>query len=210
MPENSQHFSITSSVAASILRDFDPQRNVRISHSVTQLALTSIYLEPFPVTTVGTIPIFSVPQSRYEPLLTTLSNYGINSAGVGVETWVQNLTSPLVSHSNQSQINPFTQAALQYPQPLFSDNSDPQFRSLNVSLPSFRDSNVELRFATIEHAFSTNGIFNKHKRFFLVLSALDLKYIQKIHHVVRSPTTHPYQDIKLVLIKACKLTKTTD
>ena len=35
-PENSQHFSITSSVVASILLDFDPQRNVQISPSVMQ------------------------------------------------------------------------------------------------------------------------------------------------------------------------------
>ena len=129
----------------------------------------------------------------------------MNSTGVGVETWPQNLTSPPISRSNQPQINPFTQAASQYPQPLFSDNFDPQFRSSNVSLPSFWDSNVELWFATVEHAFSANRIFDEHKRFSLVLSALDLKYIQKIQHVVRSPTTHPYQDIKLALIKACKL-----
>ena len=37
------------------------------------------------------------------------------------------------------------------------------------------------------------------------MNALDLKYIQKIQRVVRSPTTHPYQDIKSALIKACKL-----
>ena len=157
------------------------------------------------MTTAGTSPIFSVPQSLHEPLVTTVSNYGLNSTGVGVETWAQNLTSPPISHSNQPQINPFTQSASQYPQPLFSDNSDPQFRSSNVSLPSFWDSNVELWFATVEHAFSANGIFDEHKRFSLVLSALDLKYIQKIQHVVRSPTTHPYQDIKSALIKACKL-----
>ena len=195
LPENPQYFSITSSVATSILCDFDPQRNVQISRSITQLAPKSLYLEPLPVTAVGTSPIFSVPQSLHELLVTTVSNYGMNSTGVGVETWAQNLTSPPISHSNQPQINPFTQAASQYPQPLFSDNSNPQFRSSNVSLSSFWDSNVELWFATVEHAFSANGIFNEHKRFSLILSALDLKYIQKVQHVVRSPTTHPYQDI---------------
>ena len=203
--ENPQHFSVSSSVATSILRDFDPQRNVQISRSITQFAPSSLYLEPLPATTAGTSPIFSVPQSLHEPLVTTVSNYGMNSTGVGVETWAQNLTSPPISRSNQPQINPFTQAASQYPQPLFSDNFDPQFRSSNVSLPSFWDSNVELWFATVEHAFSANRIFDEHKRFSLVLSALDLKYIQKIQHVVRSPTTHPYQDIKSALIKACKL-----
>ena len=144
LPENPQHFSVTSSVATSILRDFEPQRNVQIFRSITQLAPTSLYLEPLPVTTVGTSPIFSVPQSLQEPLVTTVSSYGMHSTGVVVETWAQNLTSPPISHSNQPQINPFTQAASQYPQPLFSDNSDPQYRSLNVSLPSFWDSNVEL------------------------------------------------------------------
>ena len=63
LPENPQHFSVTSSVATSILRDFEPQRNVQISRSITQLAPTSLYLEPLLVTTVGTSPIFSVPQS---------------------------------------------------------------------------------------------------------------------------------------------------
>ena len=87
LPENPQHFSITSSVAAYILRDFDPQRNVQISRSVTQLAPTSLYLEPLPVTTIGTSPIFSAPQSLHELLVTTISNYGMNSTGVGVETW---------------------------------------------------------------------------------------------------------------------------
>ena len=204
LPEN-PHFSVTSSVATSILRDFDPQRNVQISRSITQFAPTSLYLEPLPVTTFGTSPIFSAPQSLHEPSVTTVSNYGMNSTAVGVETWSQNLTSPPISHSNQPKINPFTQAASQYPQPLFSDNSDHQFRSWNVSLPSFWNSNVELWFATVEHAFLANGICDEHKRFSLVLSALDLKYIQKIQHVVQSPTTHPYQDIKSALIKACKL-----
>ena len=125
LPENPQQFSVTSSVATSILRDFDPQRNVQISRSITQFAPTSLYLEPLPVTTAGTSPIFSVPQSLHEPLVTTVSNYDMNSTGVGVETWAQNLTSPPISHSNQPQTNPFTQAASQYPQPLFSDNSDP-------------------------------------------------------------------------------------
>ena len=167
--------------------------------------LTSTKPTILPVTTVVTSPIFSEPQSRHEPLVTTRSNYSKNSTGVGVETWAQNLTSPPISRSNQPQINPFTQAASQYPQPLFTDNSDPQFCSSNVSFPSFWDSNVELWFATVERAFSANEIFNTHKRFSLVLSALNLKYIQKLQRVVRSPTTHPYQDIKSALIKACKL-----
>ena len=111
LPENPQHFSVTSSLATSILRDFDPQRNVQISRSITQFAPTSLYLELLPMTTAGTSPIFSVPQSLHEPLVTTVSNYGMNSTGVGVETWAQNLTSPPISSSNQPQINPFTQAA---------------------------------------------------------------------------------------------------
>ena len=36
---------------------------------------------------------------------------------------------------------------------------------------------------------------------------LDIKMIQKVTDVVRSPTSYPYQDIKKVLIKSCKLNK---
>ena len=35
--------------------------------------------------------------------------------------------------------------------------------------------------------------------------ALDIKMIQKVTDVVRSPTSYPHQDIKKVLIKSCKL-----
>ena len=87
----------------------------------------------------------------------------MHSTGVGVETWAQNLTSPPISHSDQPQIKPFTQAASQYPQPLFSDNSDPQNRSLNVSLPFFgtqmlncSSPQLNMHFQQMESLMNTN------------------------------------------------------
>ena len=56
-----------------------------------------------------------------------------------------------------------------------------------------------------EHTLSENGNFREHKRFSIVLRSLDLKFIQKVQHIVRSPTNHPYQDLKTALIKPCKL-----
>ena len=66
-----------------------------------------------------------------------MSNYAMNSTRVVVKTWFQNLPSPFFSHSYREEIDPYSEANSQYSQPLFSDNFDPQFCYLNVSLPSF-------------------------------------------------------------------------
>ena len=126
----------------------------------------------------------------------------------GIETWAQNLASPFDSQLNQTNLNSFEQnSQLIDPQPLFPLNyqSSHSHSSANVNLSTFWDSNAELWFATAEHAFSAHGIVIEHKRISMVLASLDLKFIQKIQHVVRSPTNHPYQDIKKALIKTFKL-----
>ena len=99
-------------------------------------------------------------------------------------------------------------ACRQPPQPNFplpNQHPTPFIYPANVSLPTFWESTVKLWFSTAEHTFRANGIFNEHRCFSLVLGALDIKMIQKIQHVVRSPTSYPYQDVKKALIKACKV-----
>ena len=158
-------------------------------------------------------PIFPVHQQHPTSSITTSSNSGQDVTGI--ETWAQGLLSQnLVSPPNHSQANDIAVCPLN--QRTTRDWAQPQYPMLNpqttsfipspnVSLPPFWEHNVELWFATAEHAFSASGVFNEHKRFSLVLSALDLKIIQKIQNVIRSPTSFPYQAIKKALINACKL-----
>ena len=88
--------------------------------------------------------------------------------------------------------------------------SDHTFSSgpTNIMLPAFSPSNVELWFATAEHIpLQPMTFLAKINAFFFVLNALELKQIQSIQHVIRSPTANLYRTIKQALIKFYKLNK---
>ena len=161
-----------------------------------------------PATAKCNEPIIPLSQPNRSPPIPITTN--ADQYLSGIETWAQNLTSPQTyPQLNQAQTFPNAHyASRQSPQSNFlfpNQQPTPFTHSANVSLPPFWESNVELWFSTAEHAFRVNGIFNEHKRFSLLLGALDIKMIQKIQHVVRPPTSYPYQDVKKALIKACKL-----
>ena len=161
-----------------------------------------------PTTSTCNEPIISLNQPTRSPPIPITTNAEQNLSGL--ETWARNLPSPQTfPQLNQAQTFPNAHYASRQPpqsnSPWLNQQPAPFTHSANVSLPPFWESNVELWFTTAEHAFTANGIFNEHKRFSLVLGALDIKMIQTIQHVVRSPTSYPYQDIKKALIKACKL-----
>ena len=152
-----------------------------------------------PTTTNCNERIIPLSQPTCSPPIPITTNAEQNLSGV--ETGALNLPSPQTyPQLNQAQAFPNTHySSRQIPQsnfPLPNQQPNPFIHSANVSLPPFRESNVELWFSTAEHAFIANDIFNQHKRFSLVLEAPDIKMSQKIQHVVRSPTSYPYQDIK--------------
>ena len=142
------------------------------------------------------------------PLFTTTTTTNAGQITPSVENWAQNFISP-----HQAQLYPSNQYGVRdpdlvrsYRESIFSPNQlEAHSHYSNVLLLPFWNSNVKLWFATAEHTFAANSIFNEHKRFSMVLSSLDLKFIQKVQHIVRSPSNHSYQDIKKALIKTCKL-----
>ena len=153
-------------------------------------------------------PIITLSQPTRSPPIPITTNAEQNLSGI--ETWTKNLPSPQTyPQLNQAQTFPNAHYTSRQPSqsnfPLPNQQPTLFIHSANVSLPPFWESSVELWFSTAEHAFRPNGIFNEHERFSLALGDLDIKMIQKIQHVVRSPTSYPYQDVKKALIKACKL-----
>ena len=151
----------------------------------------SLYLEP------QQPPIISIKSTtnhhqQQEPAVTIWSSRPEGHDNTGIETWAQNL------------ITPPKPPSLPHKSIVSSDHS---FSSgpTNITLPAFLPSNVELWFATAEHTFAANGIFGESKRFSLALNALELKQIQSIQHVVRSPTANPYRAITQTPIKSYKL-----
>ena len=150
----------------------------------------SLYLEPQQPPIISTKSTNNHHQQQ-EPAVTVWSSRPEGHDSTGIETWAQNFITPPKPPS----------------QPHRSMVSDHSFSSgpTDITLPAFWPSNVELWFATAEHTFAANGIFGENKRFSLVLNALELKQIQSIQHVIRSPTANPYRAIKQTLIKSYKL-----
>ena len=156
-------------------------------------------IEPYaPTTSTCNEPIISLNQPTCSPPIPITTNAEQNLSGL--ETWARNLPSPQ-TFSQLNQALTFSNAHYASRQPPQSNSlwlnqqPAPFTHSANVSLPPFWELNVELWFSTAEHAFPANGIFNEHKRFSLVLGALDIKMIQKIQHVVRSNQTDAQQQL---------------
>ena len=53
-----------------------------------------------------------------------------------------------------------------------------------IELPKFWESDIPLWFTTIENTFRLRNIYNETQRYELLLTALDLRYLQKLEHVL--------------------------
>ena len=113
---------------------------------------------------------------------------------VGIETWVQNLSSPRIQ-SAQTQ----NQQASPRLAPLL-----PRFLPF-ITLSTFWETEVDLRFATVDQTFASNGIVDDMRMFSVVLNLLNLNNIRKVQHVVRDPCMFPYTKLKTALAKRYKL-----
>jgi len=157
-------------------------------------------LDHLPPATVNIASLPSVSHAHFDPSVSTISNARHNSCGI--ETWAQNLVTPLISCPNPPE--PYYNSGAQISQPLFSADQFEPCVSTNITLLPFWESDVKLWFATVEQAFIVNGISSE-QTFFHDSGISQSKISTKIQHIVRSPSNHPYQDIKKALIKACKL-----
>ena len=174
----------------------------------SQNDISNFCVEPLLSTAANSSQTFPTSSLNVNPLFTTTTTSNAGQITSSIENWAQNLISP-----HQSQLNSLNQYGLRdpdlvrsYRESIFSPNQlEPHSHYSNVSLPPFYNSKVELWFATAEHTFAANGIFNKYKRFSMVTKFPRLKFIQKVQHIVRLPSNHLYLDIEKALTKTCKL-----
>ena len=112
---------------------------------------------------------------------------------MGIETWVQNLSSPRIQSAQTRN-----QQASPHLAPLL-----PRFLP-DITLSTFWETEVDLRFATVDQTFASNGVVDEQRKFSVVLNLLNLKNIRKVQHVVRDPCMFPYTNLKTVLAKRYK------
>ena len=66
-----------------------------------------------------------------------------------------------------------------------------------IELPMFWENDIPLWFTTIENTFCLRNIYNETQRYELLLTALDLRHLQKLEHVLADiDRTYPYSHIR--------------